>query len=212
MMAEERIAQSAAEAIGLREGEDAFAWAPDEVEEYGPLPCSVRHADAGGQCERPAVLEVYGLSFCSEHGAECKAGALAELYFDASRWLERLDNPHVSLPNPEALRVVRAGVSELNHLCLHFEQDDELLRRAYPYLAERVDSLTLEFDYSDPERSAHPFDTFYEDRWTIHQLMRVAYSKEMGYLVEDLEDRRQYLAAQAAYALQHTERRRPRQS
>lgn len=208
MMAEERIAQSAAEAVGFREGEDASAWAQEEVEEYGPLPCSVRHADAGGQCERPAVLEVYGLSFCEAHGAECKAGALAELYHEASEWLGRLDNPHVSGPNPEALRVLRAGVAELNHLCLHFEQDEELLQRAYPYLEERVDSYTLEFDYDDPERSSVPVDAFREDRWAIHRLMRLSYAEGMTYLVEDLEERRQYLAAQAAFALAHFERRR----
>ncbi len=87
----------------VREGEEAFSRYRALVEEHGPPPCVVRHPDAGGQCERPAVMEVYGLNFCELHGAEAKAGALEELYFDAAQFLGRLDNPHVLAPNPAAL-------------------------------------------------------------------------------------------------------------
>jgi hypothetical protein len=36
------------------------------VEEAG-RPCFVRHPDAGGKCQRPAVVQVCGLNFCDRH-------------------------------------------------------------------------------------------------------------------------------------------------
>ena len=42
----------------VREGEAAFASLRDAIAASGPLSCEVRHPDAGGQCERPAVMEV----------------------------------------------------------------------------------------------------------------------------------------------------------
>jgi hypothetical protein len=73
-----------AEAI-VREGDEAFARYRRLIEERGQLPCVVRHPDAGGQCQGLAVMKVYGLNFCEIHGAEAKAGALEEIYFDAVR-------------------------------------------------------------------------------------------------------------------------------
>src|SRR3954452_13731010 len=76
------------------------------------LLCCVRHEDAGGQCQRPAVMAVYELCFCEIHGAEAKAGALEEAYYDAANFLARLDNPYVpEPPNPVALRMLREAVS-----------------------------------------------------------------------------------------------------
>ena len=67
----------------------------------GPVPCFVRHEDAGGKCLRPAVMEVYGLPFCEIHGAEVKFRALEELYYDAANFLARLDNSSVpETPRP----------------------------------------------------------------------------------------------------------------
>lgn len=43
------------------------------------LPCVVRHPDAGGQCARPATMQVYGLEFCGIHGEELvEEGTAAE--------------------------------------------------------------------------------------------------------------------------------------
>ena len=77
----------------VREGDEAFERYRYFIAESGPLPCMVRHPDAGGQCERPAVIEVYRLHFCEVHRAEAKAGALEELYHDAANFLKRLDTP-----------------------------------------------------------------------------------------------------------------------
>ena len=102
-MTEQTKPVTAAAAV-VREGADALA-------RYGagPIPCVVRHADAGGQCGRDGVLEVYGLVFCGPHGEEAKAGALEELYQDAAWSLQVLDHPHVPDANPALLRAVRGG-------------------------------------------------------------------------------------------------------
>ncbi len=42
------------------------------------LPCFVHHEDAGGRCEEPAIVEVYGLYFCAAHGDEITLGASLE--------------------------------------------------------------------------------------------------------------------------------------
>ena len=120
----------------------------------------------------------------------------------------RVSRALVPEPNPEAMRVLRTGISELDHLCGHFEDDEDLLRRAYPYQSGRVDDYTLEFDYDDPERGDIPADFWRTDRYGIHKLMRLSFSEGMTYLVEDLEEMRQFLAAQTAFAIEDYERQR----
>lgn len=39
----------------------------------GGLPYVVRHPAANGQCDRPAIMWVYGLAFCELHGEELVA-------------------------------------------------------------------------------------------------------------------------------------------
>jgi hypothetical protein len=172
----------------------------------GPLPCVVRHEDAGGQCHRDAVMRVYGLCFCEIHGAEAKAGALEEAYYDAANFLARLDNPYVPEPNPVALRALREAVSGLR------EEEgratdgssDAALRRAYPVIPERVDEDALDFDYDDREREPGdiPVDWNYYSRMLIHKLMRIAHEEGRDhYLVEMLEEQRERVSAQLAFAL-----------
>jgi len=121
------------------------------------LPCFVRHEDAGGKCERSAVVKVYGLNFCELHGAEVKAGALQELYEDASDFLHRLDNPQVVQPNPAALAVIRDAVGRFLDVELDTEGDEEAaIRQAYPVIPERVEKDTVDFDYEDPARGFGP--------------------------------------------------------
>ncbi len=55
----------------------------EPVDDERELPCFVRHPDAGGQCWRPAVMQVYGLGFCEVHGPEAKLGAMSEAAHDA---------------------------------------------------------------------------------------------------------------------------------
>ena len=66
----------------IKEGAEAFDG------DRAPLPCFVHHRDAGGWCERPATMEAYEIPFCEVHGAEIKAGILAEIYHDAGKVLD----------------------------------------------------------------------------------------------------------------------------
>jgi hypothetical protein len=158
----------------------------------GQVPCFVRHPDAGGKCLNLAVMKVYGLPFCEIHGAEAKAGALEEFYYDAANFLARLDNPHVLEPNPAALHALREAVSGLRKEERRATDgsSDAALRKAYPVIPERVDEDALDFDYDDrgQEPRETPVDWNYRSRMLIHKLMRDAH--EAGhdhYLVEMLE-------------------------
>ncbi len=207
-MTEERISRRSAEGI-VREGDRAFAWCREYIAESGPVPCGVRHPDAGGKCEQPATMEVYGLPFCEVHGAEAKAGALGELYHDAAMVLRRLDNPSVPEPNAEAMRVLRAGVRELEAACREWEgRSDEAIGRAYPFVGERVEEGTLDFDYADPRRGPTPDTWFWDDRSLLHKLMRLAYEDHAGHIAEALELFREGASAQLAFAWADLERRR----
>src|SRR3954468_9115390 len=142
----------------VREGEDAFARERALVEEWGPLSCGVKHPNAGGQCKRTATMEVYGLAFCEVHGAEAKAGALEELYFDAANFLERLNNPHAREPNPAASRALHDAISRLREAEVSASDRDEALKRAYPVIPERVIGDTVDFDYRKTTRGGSPVD------------------------------------------------------
>jgi hypothetical protein len=179
-------------------------------------PCCVRHPDAGGRCLRTATTMVYGLLFCEIHGAEATAGALSELYQDASDVLERLYNPHVPMSNAEAERALRAAVRELDGLRGDYEDSEDVeeaaLRRAYPYDAERVCYETVAFDYRfDPDNPHDPSDeptAIYEDaRRLLCKVMRLAYEWGADWLVEVLEHKRESASAQLSFALEDYERK-----
>src|SRR4051794_24893736 len=152
-----------------------------EGEEYtgGEVPCFVRHPDAGGLCQHPAVMVVYGLPFCEIHGAEAKAGALEEAYYDAASFLARLDNSAVPEANSVAMRALREAVSGLAEEERRAVSDgrDVDLRKAYPVIPERVDEDTLDFGYEDPESEGTPIDWHYQDRMLLHKLMRITYEQ-----------------------------------
>jgi hypothetical protein len=197
----------------VREGEEAFSGRQELIEEQGPPPCVVRHPAAGGRCERSAVIEVYGLEFCEVHGAEAKSGALEELYFDAANFLERLDNPHIPPPNPVARQALREAVEGLRAAeCWAYgepgEEANAALLRAYPLIPERMDRDAADFDYHNPGGGETPVDWNYRERMLIHKLMRLAHQDGcVDYLVELLEEQREYVAAQEAFALADQERK-----
>ncbi len=187
----------------VREGAEAFAGMRELIEEGGPLPCVVGLHSSLEECGRAATMEVYGLSYCEIHGAECKAGALAEIYHDAAQEVGRPLNGHVAPMTPEAERVLQAASDELTALVRDAEEDEELLVRAFPLVRERVCAGTLEYVEAPDAwgRYSPPYDTHRSVRVLIHRLMRVAYEEGEGWLVETLEPRREETAAQAAYAL-----------
>src|SRR5215210_378984 len=170
----------------------------------GPLPCVVRHPDAGGRCGQDAVMEIYGLCFCSIHGAECKSGALEEAYFDAAQFFERLDNSHVVSPASVILGALRETTSALTReegRQTRLDAEEELMR-AFPVIPGRVHPSTLDYDCKDPECEENPVDLWYQGRMLVHRLMRVAHEDGRGHwAVEVLEELREHHAAQMAFAL-----------
>lgn len=179
---------------------------PMGPEERG-APCFVRHPDAGGRCPRAAVTRVYGLAFCGVHGAEASAGALGELYDDAASWLERLDSETAPpIPNREADRAIKAAIGALDARQVEANEDEwELLRRAYPTIPERVDTETVEHVYR--QRGPTPMDWFLDARRSICGLMREACRQHLTYVVEALEEKRESVSAQAAFAIEDYDRR-----
>jgi hypothetical protein len=67
-------------------------------DDWREVPCWVRAEAAGGECKRPSVVRVYGMPFCEEHGAECNAGALEELYSEASFALDQMEDGYPEGP------------------------------------------------------------------------------------------------------------------
>ena len=167
--------------------------------------CCVRHEDAGGRCDREATLEVYGLLFCEVHGPEVRVGALGEVYFDAGWFVEYLDTAGgFAQPNPALVASVKAANVDFMRRSSKEDVEDDVLRRAYRLLPERVDPETVEH-YSDRDWPGKyhyeaPYDHYLHVRMLIHHLMRVAYQDGARRIVEILERERERVAAQAAYA------------
>jgi|SRR5215211_4601314 len=201
------------ETYGLvREGDEAFAWCRDLIEKHGPLPCRVRAESAGGRCSRPATMEVYGLAFCEDHGQECKAGALEELYIDADIFLEWAIGDAPSDHNPEVLSILRAGMSGLGAKFPSSRDELEALQQAYPLREDLMDEDFRDFDYAGGETlggmDRHPEEWCRRHRTLIHKLMRLAYAEQAEYIVAELEGHREHIAAQLSYAIQDHERKR----
>ena len=174
--------------------------------------CWVKLPESGDRCPAKAALAVYGLPFCEVHGAEARAGALAELYFDAEQFLEGLEAPDIPEVNAEALKAIRQGAAALNAK-LHVvegEEEERALKRAYPLIPDLVDPETREFDYAERRGEEPPEDWYRRPRLLLCKLMRLAYRERAAYVVEALEPLRESASAQLAYALQyHGESRMP---
>ena len=181
-----------------------------EGHEWRGIPCWVRERAAAGPCRRPSVVKVYEFALCEEHGAECKAGALEELYIDADVFFERLqgDPP---LTNPLIGRIIQAGWSQLGAQWPDYKAQDEALRRAYPFRRDLMDEDFRNFDYAGGERMRGPDPTppdwCRHQRYVIHKLMRLAFEEDADYLMEDLEKHREHVSAQLAYVLVDSERK-----
>lgn len=193
---------------------EAIARPLTDEERASGLPCWVRHPNAGGLCgRRPATTMVYGLLFCEVHGAEARAGALAELYKDAGDFLGTLDNPHVPRPNAEALRALRAAREDLETRGReHEDAEDAALGRAYPTIPERVCRETVGFDYRlGPDNMfgprEQPTDVYRDARHLLCKQLRLAYEESADWLVEVLEYEREAASAQLAFALEDYERK-----
>ncbi len=182
----------------IKEGPDVLTGFSD------PLPCFVRHRDAGGWCERPASMRAYHMNFCEVHGAEIKAGIMAEIYHDAGNVLDGLYDSEDPLANTAAWVHLDEGHRALLDRAVDAEEAQaRALVRAYPLNPDRVDSETSCRDF----RALHdgnddPVDVYMDARMHTHKLMRLSWSVGQDWILEILEEERQGASAQLAFALE----------
>lgn len=178
------------------------------VERYGEPPkCWVGKGLDGVRCERPAMMEVYGLAMCEAHGEEAAAGALEEIAYDLEQELQRPMNPYVKSLSPHLEAALRHGFDSLSEEAENTRdgrRDGDLLR-AFPLDRNRVCVETLAH-VEDPDANGRgmrdsPFDAHMAARMLLHKHMRLAFQEDASWLVETLEAKRESVAAQAAYAL-----------
>ena len=102
-------------------------------------------------------------------------------------------------------RVLRHGFETLPDGANDHERADAALLKAFPLDRARVCSGTLDY-VRDPDaegRGSHepPYDMYMTARLLLHRHMRLAFEEDADWLVETLEQEREVVAAQAAYAL-----------
>lgn len=176
------------------------------LKRYGEAPpCfSGSHRD-GTSCERPAVMEVYGITMCEVHGEEAAAGALEEIAHDLEEELQRPMHPHVRDLSPHLEAALCRGFEVLPDEARDHERADFRLLEAFPLDRKRA-CLTSVAYAEDPDANGRmtrepPFEAFMSDRLLLHRHLRLAFEEDAHWLVETLEGEREEVARQAAYAL-----------
>jgi hypothetical protein len=180
----------------IKEGPEAFGG------DRAPRPCFVHHKDAGGWCERTGTMEAFGIGFCEVHGAEVKAGILAEIYHDAGNVLGDF-GPNDSSMNVAAWMYLNVGRREMTRRCVEAEHAQAAaLLTAYPVIEERVDMETRSRDFRVPNINDDPVDVFMDARMHVLRLMRLSWSVGQDWILEVLEEEREGASAQLAFALE----------
>ena len=183
-----------------------------EFRKYGPAPCPeeteppicvVTYPEA---CGRPAVGEVWCLSFCQAHGTEAHVAARLEAYEDAGRELDRLtgavEGAH-AVRNPLVYEALKGTTFPSRGI--HLDHYDAI-RAAYDLDAATTDPDTLAYDY-DTEPSDTPHDWHCEARKMVVGFMREAYEAGQPQLLSALEPIREFETAQQVLAYEDVERR-----
>lgn len=116
--------------------------------------CFVHHPAAGGPCERPAALSVYGIRFCREHGEEARIGALMEAYHDAGHFFDRFRNPHVPDMNTLVEDELEAVVDRMRGDGPSDEDYYRSLRLAYPDAPEPVRKIVRQWESDESGEGA----------------------------------------------------------
>ena len=172
------------------------------MEEH-PVHCSVAHPDAGGPCFEPFAASVYGLNFCEAHGLQAALGAALEEQLEVDTFLERFRDRGTNSPVEKALRtaLMHSGktVSDQEHW--------EALLRAYGNAPANVRGMVAEMESDEDPGRMSVLDDLLDTLHTLHKLQRVAYEEWQTYLVETLQREREHVAACAAVALEHANRR-----
>ncbi len=165
-------------------------------------PCCVKNPHAGGQCERPAAMTVYGLHFCGPHGEQAAEGAYEEAHHDAEAFLDGFRHHEAPLPVLVSQAIEAASDS------IYGRGGDfyEVLFRAFPEPTPEVRSMVEEAEASDEPGYEAFADTLIGSLHTMHRCMRIAYEEREVWLLELLEGERQSVAAQCAYAVRDSPR------
>lgn len=180
----------------VRRGEAVSEFTCGYKEEHGEAPhCFALHEFG---CERESVMEVYGLHFCEAHGEEAASAAFEEIYYDLERRIAPNDsalNPHVE----HAFRLAMKSVPPYDG-----DDSDATLLKAYPLdenTRQRVEAETHLYVEEPDDGHLPPYDLHIMDRLLVCRHMRLAFEERASWLVELLEQHREYCASQAAYAL-----------
>lgn len=179
-------------------------------ERMGSPVCVVSHPDAGGECGRPAIGEVWSLPFCELHGREAELAAKAEIEVTLGRELQVLADTEFERFNTnfhvlEALKAAKAPYE------VEWSIHEAAMLRAYPpdELAEHTDRDTLTFrygrDYATGEAGDGPVDWWADACYLLRRFMREAAGR--GVLTDELEYLRERATAQLVLAERDYERR-----
>ncbi len=167
--------------------------------EEAPLPCFVRHPDAGGQCWEPATTTAYGLDFCETHGGEVNLGALLDEQNELDAFLAGFRD----FPSPVARAFARLDATE------RVSDSDywAALVRAYPDPPQDVRERVIEWEASEEPGYQGVVDSLLDTLATLFKLMRIAHEERETWLVELLERERERSASEAAVALERADNR-----
>ena len=157
-------------------------------DDKAPIACTVRHPDAGGQCKREAIGEVWALPFCEAHGKEAELAyreELAETVGNELAALYRAQNERFR--RDEALLEVLGSLE--GPPMVHYEDQDAAIVEAYPpeKLEKNIDSDILAYDYEAAKACDTPHDWWCEARIVTVRFMREAYDRGSVELLQELE-------------------------
>lgn len=172
-----------------------------------PLPCFVRHENAGGQCGRWATMEVYGLHFCEAHGEDVRLGVESQEAHEAWMFFERFRQPHVESLGGRIDAEIEAALKRITDNRPSGDDEANALLRAYPVATERVKQHVTSDEEDEPGYPTF-YDSCQDSIYTLHRVMRIAGQDGATWLVEMLEMEREEVSALAAEALRRQQQRR----
>ncbi len=177
--------------------------------------CVVSHPDAGGQCPRPAIGEVWSLPFCKVHAREAELAAMEEVS-------EMVENELSTLIGAEKQRfdttwdlvqaLGSADVPYLGSSVEDLEAYDAAVLEAYPPedLERNTDADTLAFDYERECPGDCPVDWWSEAHNLLCRFMRQAADRGLAVLLDDLEPLRERAIVQRVLAQRVSEKATPK--
>ncbi len=180
---------------------------PPPPEEKAPPRCVVTYP---APCERPAVGEVWSLSFCEEHGLEAEYAAMQEAAENADHELTVITNAERERfhRNPHVLAALgRAEVPGLEGFRYDADEHERLVRAAYDAGEEHTDPETAAFDYDSGYAGDGPVDWWTATRELVVRFTREAHDAGLPELLNDLERIRERATVQQLLASEDYERR-----